>query len=119
MANSTNVFRRRFLQTLSVAGFGAVAGIATARSAAGEALKSRQPTYERLLIPDDWYIVGYKTCYHRRAIDPKHLVDLLTVVGRNGGCSVDYVRRQIIAMSATVAEVNEGIAYLNRGIRDG
>ena len=74
---------------------------------------------ERLSILDDWWIGGYKACYHGRAKDPKHLVDLVTVVGRTGGCSAGFLRRLAVAISEDSDDANEAIAYLNRGIRDG
>jgi hypothetical protein len=118
MNGSTDIFRRRFLRRLSLVGLGTAASLATVKVVAGEAPRIARPTYTALSIPDDWYICGYHCCYHGRSKDPKPFVDLIALVSRTGGCSAGFVRRLMIAMADDVAEANEGIAYLNRGIRD-
>ena len=119
MTNSTDIIRRRLLACFSFIGLGAVAGLATARAATADSPKHVTPTYTRLSIPDDWYIVGYKSGYHRESKDPRLFVDLVALVGRTGGCSAGFARRLMIATAESVEEANEGIAYLNRGIRQG
>lgn len=118
MNGNTDFYRRRFLRRLSLVGLGTVAGLATVRAGAGAAPKGVRPTYLSLSIPDDWYIVGYKSCYYGKSKDPRIFVDLVALVGRTGGCSAGFVRRMAIAISENVEEANVGIAYLNRGIRD-
>lgn len=118
MNSSVNFFRRRFLRRISLIGLGAVASLASVKGAAGEAPKIARPSYARLSIPDDWYIVGYHVNYHGRAKDPTPFVDLVTLIWRTGGCSAGFARRLMIAIATDVAEANEGIAYLNRGIED-
>jgi hypothetical protein len=74
---------------------------------------------ESLSIPEHWIIRGYKTCYHGRAKDPPHLVDLLHAVGEAGGASAGFVMRLAWSFSKSTEEASEAVAYLNRGIRDG
>jgi hypothetical protein len=111
--------RRGFIRKFFLGSVGATACLAAPSSIAAASTRANQDAYDRLSIPDDWSISGYKTCYHGRAVDPKHFVDLISVACRGGTpCSAGFLRRQMIAMAENVDEANEGIAYLNRGIRD-
>ena len=112
-----NLSRRNFIRPLALGSAGAAAGLTMSHSAAQDFSKVTEPARERLSIPDDWWIGGYKACYHGRGKDPKHWVDLITVIGRTGGASAGFVRRWIVAIADSFEEANEGIAYLNRGIQ--
>ena len=113
-----NLSRRNFIRKLALGSAGAAAGLTVSYSAAQDILSVTGPAQQRLSISDDSWIGGYKACYHGRAKDPKHWVDLVTVVGRSGGASAGFVRRWVIAIAESPQEANEGIAYLNRGIKD-
>lgn len=112
------ISRRKFIRDISLGSAGAAAGLVAPVSSNDAGPSARAHAEERFSIPDDWWIGGYKTCYHGRAKDPKHWVDLVTIVGRSGGSSAGLVRRWIIAIAEGADEANEGIAYLNRGIKD-
>ena len=113
-----DIFRRKFLVNIAFGSAFAATCLGFSRSEAKEVSKPLWRIDEKLSIPDDWWIGGFKVNYHRRARDPKHWVDMVTIVGRGGGASAGFVRRLVIAISETSEEANEGIAYLNRGIED-
>jgi hypothetical protein len=113
------ISRRTFLRQLTFSSVGATAGTIASQTGAQASEKAEAEVEAQLSIPDDWWIGGYKTCYHGRGNDPKHFVDLVTVVGRTGGCSAGFIRRWIIAIADGPKEAKEGVAYLNRGIRHG
>ena len=114
-----NLSRRKFIRFFSLCSAGTSAGFVASLSGAQTSPKAGIKLEERLSIPDDWWVGGYKVCYHGRAKDPKRLVDLVTMIGRTGGCSAGFLRRLAVAISDDSNEASEAIAYLNRGIRDG
>ena len=114
-----SISRRQFLHQFSLGGAGAAAGLAASLSVVHASSGPIAEVTEQLSIPDDWWVGGYKACYHGRGKDPKHFVDLVTIVGRTGGCSAGFIRRWIISIAESTDEANAGIAYLNRGIRHG
>jgi hypothetical protein len=113
-----DIFRREFLVKFAFGTAFAAAGLGLSRSKAKEAPRHLWRVHERLSIPDDWWVGGFHVNYHRRAREPKHWVDMITIIGRGGGASAGFVRRLVLAISESAEEANEGIAYLNSGIRD-
>ena len=113
-----NTSRRQFIRQCAFGTAGAAVGLTLPQAEAHDSARPPE-VLDAVSIPDDWWIGGYKTCYHGRAKDPKHWVDLITVVGRAGGASVGFVRRWIISFSESPVEATDGVAYLNRGIKDG
>ena len=113
-----NISRRRFIRQLSLGSAGATAGLLATSALGNTTPVTGWDVYERLSIPEDWFIRGYKTCYHGRAKDPQHLVDLLHTVCKSGAVSAGFVLRMAFSIAKNSDEANEAVAYLNRGIRD-